>query len=190
MIALRNRLIFGIIKKIVVVFFTVIYKILALFNLQFTLLLLLVGLILLLTGAFENDVVLIVFYVLIVFSIVLAIITTIKKILGIGKKTKKSKGAQIVDTDEKKDKDKPVSKPSQPAVAEQQTAQQIQPEGKPVQAQSVQPLPANPVTTVEKPIYYKVKQNSNYVMAEYTDRYELYKKTENGLVKVRVDTKH
>ena len=99
MIALRNNLIFGIVKKIILVIFTVIYKILALFNLQLTLLLSLVGLILFLTGAFDVKAVLVVFYVLIIFSIVLAVITTIKKVLGIGNKPKKSKGAQIIDTD-------------------------------------------------------------------------------------------
>ncbi len=192
MIALRNRLIFGIIKKIIVVFFTVIYKILALFNLQFTLLLLLVGLILFLTGAFENDVVLVIFYVLIVFSIVLAIIATIKKILGIGKKTKKSKGAQIIDTDETK-QEETAEQTEQPVVAEQvvvpQQVQNVQSQVKPVQVQPVKPS-VSVAPAVEKPVYYRVKQNPNYVMAEYTDRYELYKKTESGLVKVRVDKKH
>lgn len=178
MIPLRNRLIFGIIKKIIVMFFTVIYKILALFNLQFTLLLLLVGLILFLTGAFQNSAVLIVFYVLIVFSIVLAIISTIKRILGIDKKTKKSKGAQIVDTNGAK------QQTVQPAMA--------QPQVQTVQAQVVpSTLSAeNSIVKEEQPIYYRVKQNTNYVMAEYSDRYELFKKTENGLVKVRVDRKH
>ena len=44
-------------------------------------------------------------------------------------------------------------------------------------------------TTKEKPIFYKVKQNHSYVMAEYSDRYELFVKTGEGLKKVRTDYK-
>ncbi len=44
--------------------------------------------------------------------------------------------------------------------------------------------------SVEKyPKYYAVKQNKNYVMAEYADRYELYQKTNGGLKKIRTDYK-
>ena len=41
----------------------------------------------------------------------------------------------------------------------------------------------------EKPKYFKVKQNPNYIMAEYMDRYELLVKTESGLKLVRTDYK-
>ena len=41
----------------------------------------------------------------------------------------------------------------------------------------------------EKPRYYKLKQNPDYVMAEYSDRYELFLITANGLKKVRTDYK-
>lgn len=41
----------------------------------------------------------------------------------------------------------------------------------------------------EKPVYYEVKQNKNYVMAEYSNRYELYLKTESGLTLIRTDLK-
>ena len=44
-------------------------------------------------------------------------------------------------------------------------------------------------TAEEKPIFYKVKQNHSYIMAEYKDRYELYVKTPEGLKKVRTDYK-
>ena len=42
---------------------------------------------------------------------------------------------------------------------------------------------------VKYPKYYSVKQNANYVMAEFSDRYELYKKTSTGLSRVRIDYK-
>ena len=37
--------------------------------------------------------------------------------------------------------------------------------------------------------FYQVKQNPNYIMAEFEDRYELYEKTDKGLVKIRTDQK-
>lgn len=43
--------------------------------------------------------------------------------------------------------------------------------------------------TVEKPVFYKVKQNNSYIMAEYKDRYELFVKTPEGLKRVRTDYK-
>lgn len=39
------------------------------------------------------------------------------------------------------------------------------------------------------PIYFTVKQNTNYVFAEYEDRYELFLKTESGLKYIRTDKK-
>ena len=162
MILYRSPLIFGFIRKIIKVFFTVIYKILAFFNLQLTLLLALIGLVLYITGIFEkNSIVLIIFYVLLVLSIVYAITGTIKRLLGIEKRVKKSKGAQIIN--------------------EQVDSQEsVQEEVSQVKVEQVKK---------ESPTYYTVRQNNNYIMAEYSDRYELYKKTEEGLKKVRTDYK-
>ena len=44
-------------------------------------------------------------------------------------------------------------------------------------------------TDKEKPVFYKVKQNNSYIMAEYKDRYELFVKTPEGLKRVRTDYK-
>ena len=160
MILYRSPLIFGVIKRIVKVFFTVIYKIFSFFNLQFTLLISLLGSVLYLTGVFNsNKVVLIIFYLLLVLSIVYAIAGTIKRLLGIQPRVKKSKGAQIIN--------------EQPeAVDNNQT-----------QTEEVQQV------KIESPTFYTVKQNNNYIMAEYSDRYELFRKTESGLKKVRTDYK-
>ena len=162
MILYRSPLIFGFIRKIIKVFFTVLYKIFAFFNLQLTLLLSLIGLVLYITGIFEkNSIVLIIFYVLLVLSIVYAIMGTIKRLLGIEKRVKKSKGAQIVNEQ----------------IDKQESAQE---EANQVKTEQVKK---------ESPTYYTVKQNNNYIMAEYSDRYELFKKTEQGLKKVRTDYK-
>ena len=160
MILYRSPLIFGIIKRIIKVFFTVIYKIFAFFNLQLTLLISLIGLVLYLTGVFNsNQAVLLIFYLLLVFSIIYAIVGTVKRLLGIQPRVKKSKGAQIIN-------EQPES------VVNTQTESIKQEQVK-----------------KENPTYYTVKQNNNYIMAEYSDRYELYRKTEDGLKKVRTDFK-
>ena len=92
MILYKNRLIFGIIKNFFVTIFTILYKILAFFNLQLTLLIALIGGILYFTGVFEqNPAILIIFYVLLIISIGYAILATIKKLLGLDKKDKKDK---------------------------------------------------------------------------------------------------
>lgn len=41
----------------------------------------------------------------------------------------------------------------------------------------------------EKPRYYKVKNKPSYVMAEYSDKYVLYKINEGRLEEVRRDVK-
>ena len=85
-----------------------------------------------------------------------AIVGTVKRLLGLDKKVKKSKGAQIVN--KKSDvKDDDANDYDQPRK--------------------------------EKPTYFRVKQSPDYVMAEYSDRYELYKKSEVGLKHVRTDYK-
>ena len=164
MILYKSPLIFGIIKKMVGVFFTVIYKIFAFFNLQITLLFSLIGLVLYITGIFEqNRVVLIVFYLLLVLSIIYAIASTIKKLLGVNvdnKSVKKSKGMQIISNQQ----------------------------SEAVEGEKPQSVEKEPVK-VEAPTYYTVRQNNNFIMAEYSDRYELYRKTSEGLKKVRTDYK-
>ena len=123
----------------------------------------LLGVVLYFTGVFEqNPAILILFYILVIISIGYAILGTIKKLLGGSKKVKKSKGAQIVSLDTRQEK-------------EQQKAEIVQQE--------------NAVQKPETPTYFKVKNHPDYVMAEYTDRYELFRKSEDGLKKVRTDYK-
>lgn len=166
MLPIRNRLIFGMIKRIISTLFKAIYSVISIFNLQLALLVLVVGLVVYLTGAMNNPTVKLIFDGAFILSVVFAILLTIKKLLGIGKSPKKSKGVQVVNTE--------------------QTVQQVQP---------VQPVVATPIiesqTVVpETPVYYRVKGNDNYVMAEYSDKYELFLITDGGLKKVRTDFKN
>ena len=142
--------------------FGVIYKLIALLNLQLTLLLLLIGAVLYLTGVFEQGQTFLTLYqVLLVISAVYAVINTIKQLLGIEKKVKRSKGAQIIDSQVQ------TEKLEQPIIAPTHT--QIEPQ--------------------QKPVYYRVKQNPEYVMAEYGDRYELFRITDGQIKKIRTDYK-
>ena len=146
------------IKALIKGVFKLIYKLISLFNLQFTLFVVLIGTLLYFTGTLSNNqTVLLVFQAALIISVVYAILTTIKKLLGIGKKVKKSKGMQIVEPERKT------------KTEEEQTVSVEQP--------------------IEKPRYYRVKRNPDYVMAEYSDKYELYRIGQNGLIKIRTDYK-
>ncbi len=160
MIFFRNRLVFGIIKKIMFSLFSAVYKIISLLNLQVTLLVCLIGAVLYLTGVLENKVYLVIFYFLVILSIIFSVYGTIKKLLGIGKKVDKKKNVQILDgvKEEKK-------------IIEDEEQEQENEE------------------RVIYPKYYKVRQRENCVMAEYQDRYELFEKRNNEWVKIRTDRK-
>lgn len=167
MILYRNRLIFGLIRNIIVTIFTIILKILDFFSLQFTLLIALIGLILFLTGAFENPIVLLIFQIILVISIIYAIVGTIRKTLGIEKgRSKRKNGAQIV-------------KQQKQEYIEQAAYQKEEPTNNSVNQSNIE----------QGPKYYNVKNHSGYIMAEYSDRVELYRKTESGLKKIRTDYK-
>ena len=111
-----------------------------------------------------------------------AVIITVCKLFGLGKdkedekeKKKKDKSVQIVDEDTQNSNDESVQ------VNQQEVNLEI------VKKSNAQENVYSPKQTYPK--YYAVKQNKNYVMAEYQDRYELYLKTPNGLSKIRTDYK-
>lgn len=88
---------------------------------------------------------------------------------------------QIVD----KPKDQPIEQPqyqpqNQPQYQQQPAAPQYQP-----------PLPSaqTPVAESEVPRYFRVKQNPSFIMAEYSNRYELFRVENGQLVKIRTDYK-
>jgi hypothetical protein len=168
MLYVKNRLIIGAIIGLIKGVLKFIYKLLSLFNLQITLLIGVVGIILFFSGVFENNSgAELIFFILLIFSILYAVYASVRKILrlDVQKKEKRSR-IEIVET-------KSVEKDSKEQISNI----------------NEQYLLNEPKIEVEKPKYYRVKQNPNYVMAEYSDRYELYYKTANGLKKVRTDYK-
>lgn len=162
----KSRLIFGPLKNAVKNILNAIYKVLKFFNLQLALLVALIGVVLYFSGVFENSVALeMIFYIVLIFSIIYAVIISVGKVLGIewgkGKKEKKRSKIEIVEVEDKKEQ------------AKQERWQDIE-----VKEEKE-----------EKIKYFKVKQKPGYYMAEFEDRYELYYMTVNGLQKVRTDYK-
>ena len=181
-------MIIGLIKKIISSVLKAVYKILSVFNLQFALLVMAVGVVLYFCGVFENGgFALLVFCLSFMCSVLAAVFLTARKILGVAPKKEKKTPVQIL---------------NQPVQQEVQSSQVQQPIVQPQQV--VQPFVQQPVQTTqptqeystpyvnpvpEQPKYFRVKQNPNYVMAEYSNKYELYLITPNGLKLVRTDYK-
>ena len=65
--------------------------------------------------------------------------------------------------------------------------------GLPPQTEKENNLPSNnhqvANNQVSQPKYFRVKQNPNFVMAEYADRFELFKILDGQLVRIRIDYK-
>lgn len=172
MILYRQRLIFGGIARFFSLIARVIYRILKLFNLQFAFLVLAAGLFLFVFGAFENRTILIGFYVALITSVLGALYFTAIKASPKKRKYKKEIG-DVGDYSVDKRKDSIEERKSK--------AQNESKDGGDTPTETV---------AEEKPKYYRVAQNPNYVMAEYSDRYELYYKSVNGLTKIRTDYKN
>ena len=169
MILFKNRLIVGVVWKIIKMFFTVVYSVLSFFSLHYTLLLALIGVVLHFTGTLEaNRAVLVVYALLLVLSIVYAVVASIKKLLGLDKHIKKKKGVHIVEN--------PTVENAQPPNFSPQCSQQ-----------GYEQSPVNTVS--ETPKYYRVRQNPNFIMAEYSNRYELFVIENGTLKKIRTDYK-
>ncbi len=166
MMFLKNMIIWGFIRKFFKALFSGIYAVVSFLNLQLTVLLAAVGLILFLTGVFDKSgAVLVIFYACLIFSVVLAIILTVRKLLGLDNKRKKKRNLIAAD--------------------EPQSARVNVTETPPVTEDSTE----SAETTEGKPVYYAVKGREGYYMAEYNDRYELYINSGGKLVKIREDRK-
>ena len=163
---LKNRIVWGFIRQFFKALFSGIYAVVSFLNLQLTVLLAVVGLILFLTGVFDKSgAVLVIFYACLIFSVVLAIILTVRKLLGLDKKRKKKRN--FIATDE----------PQAERVKETDTP--------PVTEDSAK----SAENAEDKPVYYAVKGREGYYMAEYGDRYELYVISDGKFVKIREDRK-
>ncbi|MBR5192345.1 MAG: hypothetical protein IKW33_02940 [Clostridia bacterium] len=156
------------VKKILTTVLMAIYKVLAIVNLQPAIFVVIVGLIVFLTGSFITYPVLkTVFLIALGLSVLYAVIITFCKLFGFGTKKNNSK-IQIVNEKTKQPEEKTQTPPPAP--------------------KTPQPVPE---TTKEPtyPIYSRVKNHPNLLMAEFSDRYELYKKENGKLIRLRQDYK-
>lgn len=159
MILPKTAFISGAIAGVIKTVIKVVNKALKVFKLRLFVFVALLGAILYFTGALDGDTTLTVF-VVVALAFSLALSITSNVKRFTKKDKKENRGVQIVSQTETEETLEPKE--------EQITKTQIE----------------------EKyPKYFNVKQNANYLMAEYIDRYELLLKTPNGLVKVRTDYK-
>jgi membrane protein implicated in regulation of membrane protease activity len=160
-----------------------IYSAISFVNLQYAVLVLLVGIVLFLTGVLNNvPIVKTIFFIVLALSIVLAIILTIRKlIIGSEKKKGKKEVGDVSDFNTENKKESVTEATNQnnegrvtlPITEQMEIAKENGVNEK----------------TIVYPIYSKVRQNNNYIMAEFEDRYELYFNSEKGLIRVRTDYK-
>ncbi|MBQ8197103.1 MAG: hypothetical protein IJZ73_03490 [Clostridia bacterium] len=169
-----------------------IYKIIDFLNLQLPLLVALIGVVLYFTGTFEKvPTVLLIFYVVMCASIVFSIVATVRHLLGFDKKSRQK---------EKKEQQEKIANENanvQDATDGGEGSSAFAQESAPVEQLRVDSVGAEIIpenvsvpAPSQVPVYFTVKQNPNYVMAEFSDRFELYLKTKKGLQKVRVDYKN
>ena len=162
MIFYGNRLIWGVIKNTVKTLLRGIYAVINFLNLQLALIVALVGAVLYFTGLFENSrAALLIFYAALIFSIVLAIVLTIRKLLGLNKKVERKKEMQVV---------------SAPAPDTEERA-----EDKSVEEDAAE--------KTDEPVYFAINGRPGYYMAEFCDRYEMYYVKDGKFIKIREDKK-
>ena len=165
MIFFRNRLVFGIFKKVLSSIFKALYTIIKVLNLQIFLLVAVVGGIVFLTGGFSGSEALkLVFYFLAGSSIVYALVVTFKNLFGLGKKKEKDKNT-VEEVEPSEEENKP-----------EQNRQEDLFEGR----QRIEP---------SQPKYFRVKDRKDLIMAEYCDRVELYRLENGKMTKIRTDYK-
>jgi len=169
LIFVKNRLVFGLISKVIKTVFKAIYKFLGFFNLHITMLVGILGAILYFTGVLTSSpAILLTFYILLIISVVIAIITSIRKLLGLGKKVEKKKGMQIVSTE---------------TAQENNENQSLGLHGESTE-ETVKPQETNKI--IRK---FFAKSNPNVLVYEYIDRFVLYLKTDGGYKYIRTDRK-
>lgn len=146
-------------KKFLKAVLGLIYKVIAYLNLQPILLVSLIGVILYFTGVYDNNQVV---------RICLQVTFILSALYAIGATIKNLLGFEG-------------------KIKRTKGAQIVEEQGKEEQPQEVENK-EQPVA-VETPKYFRVKQNPDYVMAEFSDRYELYRVADGGLQKIRTDYK-
>lgn len=188
-----------IIGKIIDIISGLVFKLLKFFNLQLLFISALLGLILYLFGALEIPWVKTALYILVGFSVFYAIVVTVtapfrrkKDKDGRGNKSKrffsgKDNGGKKAETLETVDTAGQNPAPERKSDAPRADTRPQTDNGR--QTDYRAPFEIKEEIAEDKPIFYTVRQNPEYVMAEYRDKVELYRKTPDGLVYIRTDEK-
>jgi len=166
--------------------FQAVYAVISLLKLQFVILVSVLWLILHFTGITVKYPIANLFLSLaLIASVIYAVVSILKALLGLGGKKKKRRGAQLVKSSKR------AAKEDDDTVAETATSvsENTFNNAAAAAATPVQPSAQVAAERVEEPKYFRVKQNPDLVMAEYGDRYELYKISGGSLVKIRTDFK-
>ena len=209
MILVKNRLIITWLIKAIGVVLSFLYKIISFLHLEGVLLTLMIGLVFYLTGAFDSAPIL--FMLFIVVLIVVFVLSVFFAIAGLCKPKEKKdqpehkESMDIMPTDQVVDgegnvvsqaKDVPTmqtsEKPAEQPPVEQTvvfTEQKVFNDGKVNNTTEDRTIDLGESGKQTYPKYFTVKQNPKYVMAEYSDRYELFYRSESGFKRVRVDYK-
>ena len=214
MIFFRNYLISDILAGIVKFVIKSIYKVLKLFNLRLIGLLALIGAVLYFGGFFDKyESVKIGFYVTVAVAVVINIISRVNKFVQKSNEKKSKKGVQIVNQANIRNQDSDINTDKSRlsrnnfakasfsgdgdytgnAESDNQNSdfyyrQNRQNYVSRQQTDGYEYVSAHTEEKPEFPKYYKVR-NSNCIMAEFEDRYELYQRSVNGLIKLRTDYK-
>ena len=177
MVYIKNYLLIGTIIGAIKKALKAVYAVIAFLNLNLTLAVLLVGVILYFTGVFDKlPEIFYLFIAIVVLSVIYALsanLNAIKKLFtGKGKKEKKSPSNPVsANTETEPQPDTAVVKENPPttkSIAENRVKEKVKP---------------------SKVKYYRVKQNPRYIMAEYSDKYVLYYDNGNGYTYIRTDYK-
>ena len=182
MLFVKNRLVFGVIKTVLGTIFKAIYKILSVFSLQPLVFCAVAGA--LLEIAFRaisgSNAGFIFFHLILCLCVLYAVLRTIYLLLGFGrKKEKRRERAQILS-----DFENGAAAPQNGDTRQEANTAFSQGAG------SARDIAGFSVSAQEeRPKYYRVRQNPKYVMAEFSDRYELYLETSGSLQYIRTDYK-
>lgn len=188
MFLFRNRLATGAIIAIIMsgikVAFDIVYGLLKALKLQLLLSALFVGAILFLTKVLpENQTLLFVFIGFVALGFFYAVLGNVNRVKKLFSGANKRRTEKLKERAEREEQEE--FKQKREEQIRQEEREKIEQERLLIQNGQA----SVPKKTESYPKYYKVKQNNNYVMAEYRDRYELYVKKDGKLFKVRTDKK-
>ncbi len=180
----RNRIAFSALLTIVIgaikVALDVVYKVLKVLKLQFLVGVLFVGAVLFIFNVIpENTSVFIIFIAFAVLGLFVFIFGNLHRVTKVINKIEKERAKN----DEEKEKEKNIENLIERKFDELKDGSKEEPKREEIYQQPAE------IKKEKFPKYFSVKGQKNFVMAEYEDRFVLYRRENGKLYKVRVDSK-